>query len=171
MKSYLVGLTLLMSTSALADGAVKSKADSPTFTREVRIVDGEEITVLKKSFPWEKTIEAAAMTGMAQTCEVQIATDYWQDNTVVKVETSVDQAGCNGSSGAYTVIVRTADEEGHKRTQKYEEKWSRNDDETLQTLKEYSMNGDLDLVRVRVKLPIKGSCICNEDAQSNQSEK
>lgn len=160
-----------MSISVKADGAEKSDAAKPTFTREVNVVDGEQITVLKKSYPWEKTIEAAAPTETVQSCEVQIATDYWQDDRVVKLEISVDKAGCKGSSGAYTVMVRTADAEGEKRTQKYQEKWARNDDERLQILKEYSMNGDVDLVRLRVKLPINGACICNETTRATQLEK
>ena len=160
MKIYLLALILMAGASARADETIPKNEDKPAYVKETKVVDGEKITVLKKSYPWTKTVKAPVVKDDVQTCDVDISTDYWQEDKFVKVGAVIEKAECDVSSGAYTVMVRTENAAGEKSTHKYLERWSRTENEPFETIHKYSMNGDVDLVRVRVKLPLTGSCVC-----------
>ena len=79
---------------------------------------------------------------------------------MLKVETLIENAECGASSGAYIVNIRTRNEAGDANTQKHQETWSRADSQPVNATHTYSMNGDTELVKVRLKLPINDACVC-----------
>lgn len=93
-------------------------------------------------------------------CEVQVSSDYWQANDKVKLEAYIDTPDCGAAYGAYSVNVRTKNEAGETHTNDYPEAWSRENAEPIKQVHSYDMNGDTDLLKLRVKMALGTSCVC-----------
>ncbi len=128
--------------------------------QETEQIDGQEVRVLKMSKPFEKTVDLTSEDDNAEFCEVNIATDYWQQDTLVKVEATIENSQCDASSGQYVVKVRTRNADDEATTATYPESWVREDANTIKAVHTYSMNGDTELIRVRIKFPLNDSCVC-----------
>ena len=100
-------------------------------------------------------------TGISR-CEVQVSSNYSQLAEFVEVETLVENYQCAASNGKYLVHVRTQSDGSEINLNKYEQIWSRKDDEPVRLKHRYSMMGDSDLVSVRIKMPSRDYCSCLE---------
>jgi hypothetical protein len=140
--------------------------------QEVKEIDGEKVNVQVISKPISTTFDAPAAPVELTACAANIVTDYWQEDDLIKVETLVENTQCGPSKGRYAVKVRTRNEAGDLNTSKYQEQWSRDDNGDIKAMHTYSMNGDKELVRVRIQPPFNGACLCtveNTDGPSGQS--
>lgn len=127
---------------------------------EKKNINGKKVRVLKGSKAIETVMESPEPVAKPMLCEIDVSTDYWQANDKVKMDAYVDTSDCGAAYGRYSVSVRTKDEAGEHQTRDFAEAWSRDNADPIKLSHSYTMNGDSDLVKVRVKLPIEGSCVC-----------
>lgn len=90
-------------------------------------------------------------------CKANLQMEYWQKGDVAEVESTLTNAECSASSGAYTIQVRYRGSDGELRTDAYRETWERADAAPVLVVKQYPIGDDVDLVRVRSQ---GLSCVC-----------
>jgi len=167
MKNFILIILLALSFSSLAQDASNQKSEIKRWI-EVQEIEGKKVKVMKMSKPIEKTIKFDYSRVEPKTCELELTSDYWQENTKLKVETVLENNDCAASSGRYIVKIRTRDDAGELSLQEHEEPWSRKDDQAIEKLHTYDMNGDTELVRVRLVAPINDACVCDASKSPNQ---
>lgn len=164
MKIALLITLLIFSFSSFADEPSEVKPSLKKWQEIKPIsINGKKARVLKTS----KTVDVPEISE-AKTCEVEISSDYWQEDDRLKVETQIENGDCGASQGLYIVNVGTRNKDGETRTSKYQEAWSRDDFQAVIATHVYSMNGDTELVRVRLRTPFNGACLCGNSAESAQ---
>lgn len=92
-------------------------------------------------------------------CHVSVNIGYLQKNESAIVDVTLDNPDCAASSGSYAVAVKYRDQNNDSQTVEFEETWQRDDDEPLETRKDYYMGDNVDLISVRVRKP---KCVCSE---------
>ena len=168
MKFYLLTLLSILHTTVCAEENPSIEKPAAVISEETEIVNGERFTVVTKNYAWEKTVKVPTTTQDKAACEANVSLQYWQQNDIVKVTATIEEAECASSSGSYTVILRTASDDGEKHTQRHTETWSRSNDEPIEKFHKYSMNGAVDLLRVRLKLPSNGACFCQRSSVDDE---
>lgn len=148
-----LAVLLLPANASEQEGTVKQ-------WQEVKEIDGEKVNVHVISKPVSTTFDAPIVTAELKTCAINIVTDYWQEDDQIKVETVLENTQCGPSKGMYVVRVRTSNDDGDSNTTKYQEPWSRDNSEAVRSTHTYSMNGDTELIRVRIQPPFNGACMC-----------
>jgi len=93
-----------------------------------------------------------------QKCEASVFFEYFQKNTVAVVNSTLSNPDCGASSGGYTLLVRFRDANNEMQSQEYPETWQRDDDQEIESRKEYFIGDNVDLVAIRSR---KLRCICN----------
>lgn len=165
-------LILLLSFSASLDAAtliseeLKDENESEVWTEE-KTVEGKKIRVLKINKPISMMVDSVVIDDGPTSCEIEVSTDYWQENDKVEMEAYLHTADCGAAHGAYKVSVRTKNEIGEYHTMKYPEVWRRDNAQPIKLTHSYSMKGDTDLVGVQVKLALDGSCVCGLNSHLN----
>ena len=94
------------------------------------------------------------------TCQAAVNVSYMQRHDSVVVDAEVHHQGCPRASGEYTVRVRTRAADRTARTREYTEAWSLAGDEVLAHQRTYPMDGDTELVWVKVRSRGADSCRC-----------
>ncbi len=158
MKEFISAVILMFGLSSIISIAAEPKQAQGQ--ENEKVVD-ENAIIFRTSKTINKTIHVPAPVEPVA-CEVEFSTDYWQEDDQFKVEVVVENAQCGASNGKYLVNARTRNEAGEINSIKFEEVWGRNDDRPVKVVHTYSMNGDIELVRVRLTAPFNGSCICLE---------
>ena len=165
MKTILMFIGLAFLTESWLT-AIASEVESEVKQwQEEKEIDGEKVTVHVISRPTSTTFDAPLVSVELKACAMEISTDYWQEDSIVKVDTVLENSQCGPSKGTYTVRVSTRNELGESSTNKYKETWSRDDSEAVKAIYTYSMNGDIELIRVRVQAPFSGACFCKGDVE------
>ena len=96
----------------------------------------------------------------SKACLAEVSLSYSQLDTIVEVETEITNEDCGASFGKYNVRIRTRNEAGETTTTNHTELWSREHSNSVNLIKNYSMNGDFDLASVRVRANINDLCTC-----------
>ena len=96
-------------------------------------------------------------------CKAEVSLLYSQIDTIIEVESEITNEDCGASYGKYKLRIKTRSEASETTTTTHNETWSREDSNTVKLLKEYDMNGDVDLVSVRVHASFEGLCTCKEE--------
>jgi len=156
MKKFFTGIVLLFGASWSVSYAVELKQNKG---HEDETVIDENAIIFKNNKTINKTIRIPVPTEPVA-CEVELSTDYWQEDDRFKVEVVVENTQCGASNGKYVVNARTRNEAGEINSIKFDEVWSRRHDRPVNAVHTYSMNGDTELVRVRLTAPLNGSCVC-----------
>lgn len=92
-------------------------------------------------------------------CEAKTSFDYYQVDTIAKVNGEISVQDCNDASGEYTISVRFRDENGATHDIDFDETWELNSSAPLKIAKEYLMAENVDLIRVKAR---RTRCICND---------
>ena len=95
-------------------------------------------------------------------CAASVSLDYTQMYDRVRVDARVLNDDCVRSHGVYTIRIRSRNEQGEATTRDFEESWSRVADEPVQSRRIYEMGGDIDLIWVRVRVPTRDGCLCDD---------
>ncbi len=120
---------------------------------------GSSQTVAQQEFRTEKqvvetemeirTSNVITMEMHAGGCKANLALDYWQEGTIAKVETTIDNQECAASGGTYRILVFYRGDDGETVTDEHPETWERDDDQPVKMAMEYVIPDNVDLVRVR----------------------
>ncbi|MCZ6619973.1 MAG: hypothetical protein O7E57_17785 [Gammaproteobacteria bacterium] len=94
-------------------------------------------------------------------CHAELAISYAQMNDRIRVETKVVNEACIISSGDFTLRVRSTDARGESRTRTFSEFWLRTEDGPIELTRYYPMEGDVDLLWVRVGTTARTACTCD----------
>ena len=122
----------------------------------------------KKSYEIRYTMTLSTTPPAQQKCAAQLFFTFIQKNTVATVESTLSNPDCGASSGDYTMLVRYRDENNEMQSLEYPETWRRDDDQDIESRKEYFIGDDVDLVTVRSR---KLRCICdNAGAEEDAPE-
>ena len=97
-----------------------------------------------------------------QPCEASIYFTYIQKNTVAVVDSTLSNSDCGASGGDYTVFVRFRDDNNEMQSLEYPETWQRDDNQDIESRKEYFIGDNVDLVTVRSR---KLRCICDHSGE------
>jgi hypothetical protein len=101
-----------------------------------------------------------------QKCAAELSYRYSQKDTVAAVETTLSNPDCGASSGNYTMLVRFRDENNEVQSLEYPETWQRDDDQIIESRKEYFIGNNVDLVSVRSR---KLRCVCNKTGEEAEA--
>jgi hypothetical protein len=93
-------------------------------------------------------------------CIARYTVAYAQMYDKVRVKTKITNEDCAESSGRYTLRLRTVDEQGETQTRTIVEDWQRDSAKPLEQTRYYPMDGNSDLIWVKVKSNRKTSCVC-----------
>ena len=124
---------------------------------KVLLVEGAEIKT--------KIVIPAQRLRRRDGCDVQVNVTYGQRHTVARVRTTVSETQCVPSEGAYTLRIRTVDDNGDPQTRDHRETWRRDDNEPIEHAADYDLQGDPRLLWVRVRKSAKDDCTCLDVAE------
>lgn len=82
-------------------------------------------------------------------CQASIAINYAQNDTVARIDGTLENKTCAASSGSYVISVSTIDANNKLQTQQFTETWQRDDDQPVKFGKDYPIGANVDLARVR----------------------
>ena len=118
-------------------------------------LQGRRIDVTKKlSLPEQKRPTDSGR------CEARFTVAYAQMNEQIRVKTQVSNDDCIVSRGDFQLRVRSISEAGDIQTRTIDESWVRTEEGPIKFTNFYSMEGDTDLVWVKVKSSRKTACTC-----------
>ncbi|MFT6408270.1 MAG: hypothetical protein ACJAQ6_001687 [Arenicella sp.] len=166
MKAILLLIFLAWLNYSSLTTAASELESEVTQWQEEKEIDGEKVIVHVISKPVSTTFDAPVVPLELKVCEIELSTDYWQEDDIIKVDTVLENSQCGASKGTYTVRVSTRNALDESKTVKYQEAWSRDNSEPLRSIHTYSMNGDLELIRVRLQAPFNGACFCTDETKS-----
>ncbi|HET8698564.1 MAG TPA: hypothetical protein VFO94_13810 [Gammaproteobacteria bacterium] len=114
------------------------------------------------------SIEPRAQTS-TPACEVTVVTNYVQRNTSARVNGSIGVKQCPmGSTGTYTVVLRTKDAHGEAKSMELVEAWQSGDSGDVQFTADYPLGRDVELLNVRVR-NLRCTCIDSAPAATQTS--
>ena len=154
MRRIIIILLMINSNSLLAQSSLDWIHDKQRGSEKEEIVLVPAInakTELVVEAPEEETSKA---------CLAQVLISYSQLDTTIKVETEIINSDCGASFGKYSLRIRTRNEAGETTTTNHTESWNREDTNAVNLVKNYSMNGDVDLASVRVRAAFNDLCTC-----------
>lgn len=88
----------------------------------------------------------------APQCEATATTNYYQSNTVARVDGTINFRNCSkGSDGTYNLVVRIKDEKGEINSLEFSNKWQHSEGQDVKFAADYPIGQNVDLVSVRVR--------------------
>ncbi len=81
-------------------------------------------------------------------CEAFITLQYYQRNTLARVEATVENESCTTSMGEYKLLVNIRDENGVSRNLSFSEAWEQKDDSLLKSSQDYPIGENVTIKRV-----------------------
>ena len=156
MFRVLIILLMFSSTSAFGQSSMDWINDKQRGTKKEKILTpgiNIETELIIKAPEEEKSL----------VCTGEVSLLYSQLDTIVEVETEINNEDCGASFGNYTLRIKTRNEAGETTTTNHTESWSRENSNPVSLVKNYSMNGDVDLASVRVRASFNDLCTCKED--------
>lgn len=106
----------------------------------------------------------------ADACKALVSISYMQMNEKVRVDTTVVNEDCVVSSGGYTLLVRTIDDEGEVQTRNITESWARNSAAPIELTQDYDLGINVGLLSVKVRTSRKTLCACNGGELADSGE-
>jgi hypothetical protein len=94
-------------------------------------------------------------------CRAHLGVEYYQRGEHAHVTTELTNDDCAASSGRYTIRVRFRGEDGEIRNLDYPETWERADASPVESVKDYFVGENVDVIRVRVR-DLKCECTAEE---------
>lgn len=81
-------------------------------------------------------------------CQASITLEYYQRNTLARVESTVEHESCITSTGEYELLVNIVDEDGVFQNLSFSETWEQKDDSQLKFSRDYPIGENVTLKRV-----------------------
>ncbi len=81
-------------------------------------------------------------------CQAFITLQYYQRDTLARVEATVENEACITSMGEYELLFNIRDENGVSRNLSFSEAWEQKDDSLLKSSKDYPIGENVTLKRV-----------------------
>jgi hypothetical protein len=81
-------------------------------------------------------------------CQASITLEYYQRNTLARVESTVEHESCIKSTGEYELLVNITDENGVFQNLSFNETWEQKDDSQLKFSRDYPIGENVTLKRV-----------------------
>jgi len=131
-----------------------------------QVISAQEEKESKKQYEIRYKMTISTTPPAEQACAAQIYFTYLQKNTVAVVDSTIENTECEASSGDYTVLVRFRDENNEIQSLEYTETWNRDDNQAIESRKEYFIGDDVDLVTVRSK---KLRCVCDHAREEGEA--
>lgn len=108
----------------------------------------------------EKEITISAeMPALRPTCGASVSVEYFQSNTLAKVQSTIAVEGCAVATGEYTIAARIRDESGEVKTLEFQETFRSDDEQTLARAGDYAIGENVELLSVRTR---GVRCVCAE---------
>jgi hypothetical protein len=114
-----------------------------------------EQTVLRLEKELSMVLEPAAPKD--RQCETRIAVEYFQRDTIARVNGVIENETCAASSGQYEIEVRVKNENGEIQTLEVGESWQRDDDQPVEFTADYPIGENVELITLRSR---GLRCIC-----------
>ena len=131
-----------------------------------QIISAQEQKESKKSYEIRYTMTLSTTPPAQPKCAAQLLFTFIQKNTVAAVESTLSNTDCGASSGDYTMHIRYRDENNEMQSLEYPETWRRDDDQDIESRKEYFIGDNVDLVTVRSR---NLRCNCDNAAEEEDS--
>jgi hypothetical protein len=84
-------------------------------------------------------------------CGATTTTEYYQVNTIARVNSKLQIVDCTVASGTFTVALRVRDENGEEKPLEFSETWQRSDDQDVTFAADYPIGENVELRSVRVR--------------------
>ena len=105
---------------------------------------------------------------LAPQCEATATTEYVQQGTVARIDSTVSLAQCPaGSAGEFTFVITVRDDGGATKPLEFKETWQRSDDRDARFAADYPIGEGVTLVGVRMRDLI---CTCVEPPSGEPGE-
>ena len=124
---------------------------------------------MHRFIPWSFAFAALSCTAAAsgaeeyvsQSCRASASLDYFQRGAQAEAEVRVDNPHCAKSSGSFAVEVTIrADGANEPEKLRFDETWTRDDDQPVVLQRRYAIGDGVQLIRMR----IRGlTCACDEE--------
>jgi len=131
-----------------------------------QVISAQEEKETRKQYEIRYKMTISTTPPAEQTCAAQISFTYLQKYSVAVVDSTIENTECDASSGDYTVLVRFRDENNEIQSQEYRETWSRDDNQAVDSRKEYFIGDNVDLITVRSK---KLRCVCDNAGEEEEA--
>jgi hypothetical protein len=123
----------------------------------------QEAATVRTEQELKVTLELPQQT--APQCEATTTTEYYQRNTVARVEGTISIANCPaGSAGDYTIAARVRDDSGETKVIEFSESWQLDGDEDVAFNTDYPIGENVELTNLRVR---NLTCTCAEAARAD----
>lgn len=107
------------------------------------------------------SLELAAPT--VRQCETGIHSEYFQRDTIVRVEQVISNETCGASSGNFEIEALVEDQVGQTETLVFSQSWQREGDEPVEITTDYPIGENVELIRLRSR---GLSCTCADAVES-----
>lgn len=142
-------------TSIRLDGKCKPAPLSAEDNMRKATIQGRQIDVTKTL-----TLPEQRQRVDSSQCEARFTLAYVQMNDKIRVKMQVTNNDCIASGGEYQLRVRSVSEAQEIQTRTIDASWARTEEGPIKFTKYYAMEGDTDLVWVKIKSKRKTACIC-----------
>lgn len=109
------------------------------------------------------SLELAAPT--VHQCEMGIHSEYFQRDTIVRVEQVISNETCGPSSGHYEIEILVEDDVGETGTLVFSESWQRDSNQAVTITSDYPIGENVELIRLRSR---GLSCTCAEEGRHDE---
>ena len=90
-------------------------------------------------------------------CEVVIENEYYQRDTIVRLNSVITNEDCAASNGEFDIELQLEDADGETQRLVFHESWQRGDDRAVEFMADYPIGDNVELVRLRSRAL---SCTC-----------
>jgi hypothetical protein len=97
-------------------------------------------------------------------CEATLAIDYTQRDSMVSIDSTIENKACAASRGEYKLAVTIRDEHGESHILDFMESWQRENDQPVRLKRDYPIGKNVDVVRVR---PMQLTCSCTDKSANS----
>lgn len=111
----------------------------------------------------EHSITLTAPATETKACHATISLQYYQRNTIARVDGTIENESCAASGGSYVISASFRDAEGEVSTLGFPETWRREDSQPVTIGGDYGLGENVDLVRVRAA---DVRCICADSSEA-----
>lgn len=130
-------------------------------TSRTRAACGEEgqtvLRVEREVTTFNETVELKS-----RQCATEISVEYFQRDTIARVNGLIENESCAASNGEYIVAVRIKDEDGELQTFEFRESWQRDDDQAVDFTADYAIGENVELIWLRSR---SLRCTCSEPVE------
>lgn len=128
-------------------------------TMSERRDDGEATTRLDTELTTRLTLPGQSFTP----CQASVSLAYYQRNTRVRVETTIENASCKTGSGTLDIVASIRNAAGERLALVFPERWEQRDETSLVFTRDYPIGENVELLRIRSS---KVDCVCQDEGAS-----